>query len=362
MSGQPIAFVPLFMERVWGGRRLAEVYGKPLPDGAVIGESWELVDREEAQSVTSARAGPTLHALWTGDREAVFGARGVASDAPRFPILIKLLDAEDTLSVQVHPPDAVAPELGGEPKNEMWFLAATRPGAHLYAGLRAGVDRTAFETALEAGEDVSTMLHRIDVAPGAAIFIPSGRVHAIGAGCLIVEVQQNYAATDRGHFETALHEGRAADLVQRLAVETGDAIFIPSGRIHAIGSGCLIVEIQQNSDTTYRVFDFNRPGLDGEMRELHVPQSMRSIDFADVEPPLADGAIVTPFFETERWSLEGERAAAPDGECAVIIVLAGDVACGDATFAPGDLFLVPAADPPPLRGTGAALLRVLLPA
>jgi mannose-6-phosphate isomerase len=307
----PIAFTPLFMERVWGGRRLQSLYGKELPPGAVIGESWELVDREEAQSVTSD--GTPLHTLWTDAREAAFGARGLASDAPRFPILIKLLDARETLSVQVHPPAHCAGELGGECKSEAWVLAAADNGAHLYAGMRAGVARDAFEAALAAGEDISEMLHRIDVHPG-------------------------------------------------------DAIFIPSGRVHAIGGGCLIAEVQQNSDTTYRVFDFNRPGLDGLPRELHLEQSLRSIDFEDVEPPLADpddeqvASILE--FELDRWTLTAgeERPAAPEGEAAFVLVLEGEIDCGGVAFAPGRLFLAPAQAALTLTAgaRGARAVRVLL--
>lgn len=290
---EPIAFVPLFMERVWGGRLLEERYGKPLPPGPPIGESWEVVDRPEAQSVVArgVHAGRTLHELWTEDRERVFGPRA-ASQGDRFPILIKLLDARDTLSVQVHPPDHLADELGGEPKNELWYLADATPEGHLYVGLKAGVTREAFTAALEAGEDVSAMLHRLDV-------------------------------------------------------EAGDAIFIPSGRVHAIGAGCLIMEIQQNSDTTYRVFDFNRPGLDGNMRELHVPQSMASIDWDDVEPPLhsGDGPIAdNAYFSVRRFTVNGPSVLASPGECAIVAVVDGDVTCGGASFAPGDFFLVPAAD------------------
>ncbi len=310
MFDAPIVFAPLFMERVWGGRWLQEAYGKPLPPGAVIGESWELVDREEAESV--AEDGTGLHALWTDHRQAVFGARGVASPATRFPILVKLLDAEQALSVQVHPPAPVAPRLGGEPKNECWVLADARPDAHLLVGLRAGVDRAAFDAALTAGEDVSLML-------------------------------------------------------QRIPVSRGDAIDIPSGRLHAIGAGCLIAEIQQNSDTTYRVFDFNRPGLDGKLRQLHVPESLASIDFADVEPQLVarDSETITHTgdFEVDRWRLDGERAAAPAGECAIVVVLEGAVeAAGGRRFGPGQLFLVPAQADATLRGDGALLLRTLLPA
>lgn len=291
---QPIFFEPLFMERVWGGRRLELLYQKKLPTGARIGESWEVVDREEAQSVVHEGPfrGRTLHELWQEHRAEVFG-EGLP-DSPRFPLLVKILDAQDRLSLQVHPPAAIAAGLEGEPKTEMWYLAQAEPGAEIFAGLNA--------------------------------------------------------PTDRAHLEAALHEGRAADLVQRLGVETGDSIFIPSGRIHAIGSGCLIVEIQQNSDTTYRVFDWNRPGLDGSPRTLHVEQSLQSIDFQDVRPSLevrAEGAATLadcPFFRVERWPLDRERAALENtgGRFAIFTCLGGKVDCAGVEFRPGEFFLVPA--------------------
>lgn len=314
MPPEPVAFVPLFMERVWGGRELEARYGKPLAPDAPIGESWEVVDRPEAQSVVAGGMfeGRTLQDLWMQEREAVFGHRAVAL-GDRFPILIKLLDARDTLSVQVHPPTHLADELGGEPKNELWFLAGADPGARLYVGLRAGVTRDAFAAALEAGEDVSAMLHRVDV-------------------------------------------------------EAGDAIFIPSGRVHAIGGGCLIMEIQQSSDTTYRVFDFHRPGLDGNMRDLHVPQAMASIDWDDVEPPLhsGDGPIVdNAFFTVTRYTLSGPSVLTAPGECAVVAVVDGTVTCGSATFAPGQFFLIGAdagSDLPVApAGGGATVLVTELP-
>ena len=308
----PIAFLPLFMDRVWGGRKLEEAFDKPLPPDVPIGESWEVVDRPEAQSVVLSGpfSGKTLHDLWTEERERVFGAR--ARDlGDRFPVLIKLLDARDTLSVQVHPPVDKADELGGEPKNELWYLAGADEGAHLFVGLNAGVTREAFAQALEAGEDVSTML-------------------------------------------------------QRLEVERGDAIFIPSGRVHAIGGGCLIVEVQQNSDTTYRVFDFNRPGLDGQPRELHIEESMASIDFDDVEPPLdrpaEDGTIAaTPFFSVRRCVLDDAKGLARDGECAIVAVLDGTATCDNEHFPPGQLFLLPAEDPPPVAGPAEVLVIELPP-
>ncbi len=293
MTPGVLTFTPLFMERVWGGRGLQEAFGKPLPDGAPIGESWELVDRPEAQSVVASGplAGTELHQLWHEDRERIFGGRA-AGAGDRFPILVKLLDARETLSVQVHPPAHLAEELGGEPKNELWYVAGAAPAANLFAGLRKGVSQEDFSTALEAGEDVSEMLHRIEV-------------------------------------------------------QVGDALFIPAGRVHAIGAGCLVVEIQQSSDTTYRVFDFDRPGLDGKPRELHVPQSLASIDFSDLEPalrPPGDGIVLAnENFTVSHRNVEGaaERVTA-DGECALVGVLTGEATCGEEHFGPGSFFLVPA--------------------
>ena len=206
---EAIVFRPVFMERPWGGRRLADRFGKELPPGLPIGESWEIVDRPEVASVVreGRYAGLDLGELWRHHR-ALFGARCAHAPDERFPVLVKLLDARDVLSVQVHPPAAQAPLLGGEPKSETWLVVEADPDAHLFAGFRDGTTRAAFEATLRDGGDVSAFLHRIPVV-------------------------------------------------------AGDAIHVPSGRIHAIGAGCLILEVQQNSDTTFRVFDWNRPGLDG---------------------------------------------------------------------------------------------------
>ena len=301
------------MERVWGGRKLETLFGKNLPGGAIIGESWELVDRPEAQSVVHCGVlrGQTLNELWTQHRESVFGARYAHAEG-RFPLLVKLLDAEDRLSVQVHPPASVAAELKGEPKTEMWYVAAADDEADLFAGLKAGTTREQFQAALDAG--------------------------------------------------------KCAGLLHRIPTHAGDCIFIPSGRVHAIGSGNVIVEIQQNSDTTYRVFDWNRTGLDGKPRALHVAESMRSIDFADAEPQLqesqGDKLVECEYFDVQRWSLDAPREAAPAGDFAVLTCLSGAVACAGETYGPGQFFLVPAtlADrtlTPAAPGT--TLLRTTLP-
>jgi mannose-6-phosphate isomerase len=311
----PLRFVPLHQERIWGGRRLAELYGRELPDGRPIGESWEVVDRPEAQSVVAdgPLEGQALGELWHERRE-LFGTRA-AGVRGRFPLLVKLLDARDVLSVQVHPPLALAALLGGEPKTETWVVLDAMPHAYLLLGLRAGATRAELERCLRAGGDVAELLHRVEVA-------------------------------------------------------AGDAVLIPSGRVHAIGPGNVILEIQQNSDTTYRVFDFNRPGLDGRPRDLHVDQSLASIDFTDFTPQLAprddDGsALSSAYFELERWTVRTPRPAAPPGEMAILCVISGDAALADIKLGPGDLALVPAgAEPPrvgPAGGGRVELLRVMLP-
>ena len=299
------------MERVWGGRRLADRFGMALPDGKTIGEAWMLVDRPEAQSVVSSGplAGTTLGALWRSDRrETIFGSDALDA-GDRFPLLIKLLDCEQTLSVQVHPPAEAAAQLGGEPKTEMWVILDADDGAHIFAGLRNGVTRESFEAALNAGEDVSTLLSRRDVS-------------------------------------------------------VGDVMFLPSGRVHAIGAGNVILEVQQNSDTTYRVFDFNRPGLDGKPRELHIDESLRSIDWDDHEPPLVtpdgDTLVHNGEFDVGCLSVDRPRTIARAGRCAAVMATDGPVSCGGQRFAAGELFFLPAdADVREVAAAGEGVVTVL---
>jgi mannose-6-phosphate isomerase len=226
----PLTFQPIFKERVWGGRALERLYHKPLPPKIPIGESWEISDRPGDASVIAngPLAGKDLRWLMENhERELLGDAKSLKG---RFPLLIKILDAQDKLSLQVHPPADKAAELGGEPKTEAWYIAHAAPGAELYVGLKRGVRRE--------------------------------------------------------EFEAKIQTGAVAECFHRVPVKAGDTMFLPSGRVHAIGAGLVIFEIQQNSDTTYRVFDWNRVGLDGKARELHVAQSLASIDFNDFEPAL----------------------------------------------------------------------------
>lgn len=226
-----IQFRPIYQPRVWGGRTLETKLNRQLPENDPIGESWEIVDRPEAQSIDKT-SGKTLRELLLEDPEGVMGP-GYDPDRP-FPILVKWLDCSERLSLQVHPPAPVAEQLGGEPKTECWYIADTTPEAALIVGLKHGVTRRQFEQAISDTE-LEPLLHRFPVTPG-------------------------------------------------------NFMLLESGRLHAIDAGNLILEIQQNSDTTYRVYDWGRKGLDGKPRELHVDQSLASIDFEDFEPEV----VITP--------------------------------------------------------------------
>lgn len=299
----PLTFQPLFKERVWGGRTLERLYGKTLPASRPIGESWEISDRPGDTSVIAngPLAGKDLHWLVEHHRAELLG--NARLEAGRFPLLIKLLDAREKLSLQVHPPAHKAAELRGDPKTEMWFIADADPGSELYVGLRRGVTRTEFE-----------------------------------------------AKTGDGTVENCFH---------RVPVRAGDAMFLPSGRVHAIGSGLVIFEIQQNSDTTYRVFDWNRVGLDGKPREVHIAQSLASIDFNDFEPALVRTTDKTgpgfqsrllvndPLFQVEQFRVNtATTIKLAAGRMHIVGVVAGEVRVntpsGVVTRKAGEFCLLPA--------------------
>lgn len=299
------------MPRIWGGRGLESQFGKKLPPNEQIGESWEIVDRPEAQSVVTngPLKGKTLHELWTEHGENIFGN---VAEAPRFPLLIKLLDAQEKLSLQVHPPERVAAKLGGEPKTEFWYVAAAEANAELLVGLK--------ET------------------------------------------------TTRDQFEAALNSGSLAEQVHAIQVKAGDAMFLPAGRFHAIGAGNLLVEIQQNSDTTYRVFDWNRLDETGKPRQLHIEQALDSIDFGDCQPqllrPKGELLVRDKLFEIQKWNLDSAREIAPPGQFAIVCCLTGSLRCADVDLVPGEFFLVPVQLPDrqlkPLSAQ-TSLLRITIP-
>lgn len=307
----PLRFAPLFRRYLWGGRRLETFLTKPLPPGDDYAESWELVDRQADQSVVAAGpyAGMSLGELIERFPDEVLGSaylaapsRRASAGRPRFPLLVKFLDAQRDLSVQVHPDDARAarldpPDLG---KTEAWVILHAEPGACLYAGLKRGFDRAALEREVRRG---TTPL------------------------CL-----------------------------QRFEPRAGDCFFIPAGTVHALGAGLVVAEIQQASDTTYRLFDWNRVGADGRPRPLHLEAALDAIDYAASPPaacrpqPLAgfpaERLVACDKFVLERWQVDEPVTWGGDGRFRIITVIGGAVTvAGDPALRPlgkGDSMLLPA--------------------
>jgi mannose-6-phosphate isomerase len=227
-----LLFEPVLKDYLWGGRNLAKL-GRALPAEGVVAESWEIAAHEDGATVAlnGAFAGKQLTEIQAELGLDLIGTRNAwAQERGKFPLLIKLLDAAQPLSVQVHPDDDYALEHEGNElgKTEMWVVLAARPGAELILGVKAGATREAFREALLAGQP-EPLLHRVPV-------------------------------------------------------RVGDRLCVPAGTVHAIMDGLLIAEIQQNSNTTYRVFDWNRVGADGKPRALHIDSALDVIDFAAVEP------------------------------------------------------------------------------
>lgn len=289
-----LKFKPVYQERVWGGRALETFLQRKLPGSAPIGESWELVDRPEAQSVIAdgSWAGRSLREVITVHPEIIMGP-GWPKERP-FPILVKWLDCRERLSLQVHPPASIAARLGGEPKTENWYIAHAEPGAAVLAGLKPGVDAA--------------------------------------------------------RFRAALKDNTAESLVHRLPTVAGDSLLIHSGVMHAIDGGNFILEIQQNSDTTYRVYDWGRVGLDGKPRAMHVEQSMASLEANTAAAPqlvrTADKVTVLAecreFRITRHRLAQGERLVfAAGAQVRILSVVEGTLAADGAALRVGDNVLLP---------------------
>ena len=299
MMNETIRLNPIYKERVWGGRKLDSIFNRQLPNElGLIGESWDVVDRKEDQSlvIDGEMKGKTLNELWIDHKELIFG-----TDLPkteRFPLLVKVLDAREKLSLQVHPPESIASGLGAEAKTEMWYIAEAEPESEIYCGLPQAITPD--------------------------------------------------------EFMENVNGGLSDDMLHKIKVSKGDFIFIPSGRLHAIGGGVVIFEIQQNSDTTYRVHDWGRTGSDGNPRELHINEALRSIDFQDVGPSkgrrVNNFLVQCPYFEVQQLNLSSMESinASMDENFAIISVIDGALSCGHCDFMSGDSFIVPAqsgADP-----------------
>jgi mannose-6-phosphate isomerase len=247
----PLLLNPSLHVKVWGGRKLATEMRKALKEDAPYGEAWELHDTSVVAN--GALAGKTL-----GDLIADYGAEilGIGYDPNEgLPLLIKLLDASDWLSVQVHPNDAQARELEGEPrgKTEAWIILAAEHDAQLVIGVKSGSSREA--------------------------------------------------------MAEAILDGSLEKMLVYARVQAGDVLYMPANTIHAIGPGILLYEVQQSSDVTYRLYDWNRMGLDGKPREMHIEKGVKvsNVDaLPTVNHPTGELMVDGDYFQTKRHSLNGD--------------------------------------------------------
>ena len=300
----PLKIAPVFKQYIWGGSALKDKYNKDIQDNFAA-ESWEISCHKDGMSLVAEGefAGRTLNEVIMSDKANMLGDETME----QFPLLVKLLDANDNLSVQVHPDDEYAAinENGSLGKTEMWYVVDAKPGAKLVYGLRDGVTKQQFADAIE--------------------------------------------------------QGTLEELLNYVSVKPGDAFFIPSKTLHAIGKGLLIAEIQQSSNTTYRVYDYNRIDAAGNKRELHTAKALDVTSLEDVEgkervvpvPYPADGAeagviSLCEFFAVIRYRLYGKTTVVPPAKRFEMLVCTQGSAKlyydgGVMDIAPGDSVFVPAA-------------------
>jgi mannose-6-phosphate isomerase len=297
MKVYPLKFKPIYKQRIWGGQKLREVFDKDISPDEKIGESWEVADLPDDKSIITngELAGQTLALAIEKYPKQIMGDENFSGP---FPLLIKFLDAEDILSVQVHPDEQTCRRMGkGQPKTECWYIIFAAPGANIYKGLRKGVSKK--------------------------------------------------------QFAEAIKKGTVADMLAEVPVEVGQCHFLPAGTVHSIGAGLLIAEIQTPSDTTYRVFDFNRVDDAGKPRQLHVEEALESIRFDMSEDELSV-TTVGRLVDCEKFRIDkGHQAKdcellVSPGKMKALIILSGLgtilPAEGDPVeFKAGDCLVVPAA-------------------
>jgi len=254
MNLYPLKFKPILKERLWGGTKLKDVLHKPI-ESDITGESWELsgVEGDISEVSNGDLSGTSLQSLMDEHGEALLGKSVVERFGNDFPILIKFIDAKQDLSIQLHPNDELAKERHNSfGKTEMWYIMDADPGAKLIVGFNKDVEK--------------------------------------------------------GEYVKSLEEGTLTDLMNYEEVSEGDTFFINTGKIHAIGAGVLLAEIQQTSDVTYRVFDFNRRDREGNLRELHTSLAVDAIDYEKKDdfkvdyPKSLNGInsmVDCPYFETD---------------------------------------------------------------
>jgi mannose-6-phosphate isomerase len=306
MSITPLRFEPIFQYRLWGGRRLAKWSREPLPGDGPVGEAWILSDRDDHASrvAEGPYAGKTLRELLAAEPDAMLGRQ--KGQFERYPLLLKFLDATEMLSVQVHPSDAHKDLLppGERGKTESWLVLDSEPSSSIYAGLQPGV--TADEMRARSADGT---------------------------------VEQNLAS-----FQP----------------KPGDGLFIEAGTVHALGGGVVVFETQQNSDVTFRLFDWNRiDEKTGQSRELHIDQAIRSTNFdavavkpsepkvTETTPALREQMFTCEFFVVDRVSGDQPFPVGATNEMRVLVALDGNgafrYAGTDYEVHPGDVYVLPAA-------------------
>jgi len=321
----PLVFEPYLRSQLWGQRRLGDMFGKTLPaSGTPYGESWEI--SAHPHHVSRVAEGPLKGRLLTDlCHELPKQIFGSLTPPDRFPLLIKLLDCDERLSIQVHPTDEMAARLapGEMGKTEAWVMLAAEPTARIYAGLLPGITRSELEKHLAKGT-VDRCLHS---------FTP----------------------------------------------KVGDCVFLPAGTVHAVGGGVVIAEVQQTSDATFRLFDWNRLGQDGKPRTLHIEQALASIDWkrGPVEPvngapipdcPCGERLVRCAYFTMDRYRLDRPLVNPYGGRMSIWIVLDGaaELTASESyrrSFRAGETVLIPAsAEACSWKSeTGAELLGVAIP-
>lgn len=288
----PIKLKPVYHERIWGGDNMTKLFSRQLPNDK-IGESWELCSHKHGMSVVAngSLAGRTIEELIVTYKTALLGKKYVENCAV-FPIMIKILDANDNLSIQVHPDDEYAYRVEQEPgKTEAWYVVAAKENAQIVYGIKEGVTREAFVQAVQT--------HKL------------------------------------------------ADTLRYVPVNPGDMIFVPAGMVHTLLDGLVVYEVQQNSDTTYRVYDFERVDAQGRPRELHIDKAIDVIRFDNQETADFNKAEVDcPYFHMEKQVIAGEKTDKPDGSFIIYCITGGK---GELvyqehveTLAPGETILIPA--------------------
>ncbi|MDF2636019.1 MAG: mannose-6-phosphate isomerase, class [Pelosinus sp.] len=264
----PLKFHPVYKEVIWGGSQFKNLFGRILTSNK-IGESWEICTHKNGASVISNGhlAGKTLQQLIELDADQIIGKKAKNKDT--FPLLIKYIDAHQNLSVQVHPNDEYAQVTEGEwGKTEAWYILHAPENAQIVYGLREHVSKA--------------------------------------------------------DFLQAIQDDRVSEVLRHVSIKNGDIVFIPSGTIHALLSGVVICEVQQNSDTTYRVYDYNRINRDGKKRELHIDKAIDVINFGE-QPDINFGKkeIECEYFSIKTLSISGEERARTQGKYIVYCILDG---------------------------------------